>query len=140
MNIPTMRLYTSSLGEKKEVTMRMMPMDINCPVVECIYDPQAEILAVISKIPKQEYLMVGKLDDNGDLMRMKGGAKRQNGRDYKEERRLIDTFQEFYITSIQEIYEFVKATAENATTFDFVRYFPKEAEQPIKLEEPVTIG
>lgn len=61
--------------------------------------------------------MVAKLTDSGDPEYLKI-SKRPNGKDYKEERRTLETFYEYYIEEKAEIAEFITLTAVNSATFD----------------------
>ena len=63
-------------------------------------------MVVISKAMKQAYHMLPKLDDNGDAIPVKG-KPRVNKKEIKEERRLVDTFSEFYLMTPEEISGFV---------------------------------
>lgn len=101
-------------------TFRMLPVDSNCPYMECIYDPETKILVIISKVNKQSYHMLPVLDDHGDEVPIK--KPRRNGKLIKEERRLVDTYQEYYIIVNEEIYSFLSKVAVNADTFDFKSY------------------
>jgi len=111
----SMLLFTSAWGPQGDAkpTFRMLPITTECPYLECIFDPSNKILAVISKIEKKSYTMVPKVDDNGDVMMIKGGKGRPNGQHYKEERRLIESYQEFYIEQASEIRSFVNMFAYN---------------------------
>ena len=99
-------------------TFNMMPIDINCPYAECIYDTNGKTLVVISKAPKKTLTPIPKYDDNGDVARLKNG-KRPNGKEYKEEMRMIDTTYEHYLMNEVDIVNFIKMTAINADTFDY---------------------
>lgn len=66
--------------------------------------------------------MVARLDDNGDPMRLKAPNK-QTGKTVKEERRLVDTFSEFYLQDKVDIETFIQMFAVNADTFDYQQYF-----------------
>jgi hypothetical protein len=115
MKYNNMFVISSTWGEtgNEKPTFRMFPLTEECPYQECIYDPTRRILAVISKIRKQNYIMTHKVDDNGDPVFLKPGAKRGNGKNYKEERRLVETFTEYYIESPAEVTEFVAMFAIN---------------------------
>ena len=102
-------------------SFNLVPATPECPYVEAMYDPSSGILAVISKVMKQSYHMIPKLDDNGDPLRVKG-TPREGGKTVREERRLVDTFSEFYITDKQEINDFINIFAVNAESFDFSQY------------------
>lgn len=115
----TMMLVTSNWGEKK--TFKMLPITSACPYNEVIFDPEAKILAVISKDKKQSLHMLAKLNDNGDPIMLKV-AKRENGKDYQEERKLLESYYEYYIQEPEEVKEFISLTAVNAATFDYDQY------------------
>ena len=102
-------------------SFNLVPATPECPYVEAMYDPSSGILAVISKVMKQSYHMIPKLDDNGDPLRVKG-TPREGGKTVREERRLVDTFSEFYLTDKQEINDFINMFAVNAESFDFSQY------------------
>ena len=103
-------------------SFKMIPANKDCPYVECIYSMKDGFLAVITKNMKQSYHMVPRLDDNGDPIPMKGGKVRSNNKDYKEERRMVDTFSEFYIMTPEEIEGFIKLYAINAEGFDYDQF------------------
>ena len=67
--------------------------------------------------------MLPKLDDNGDPAPLK--TKRANGRLVKEERKTIETFQEFYVEDANAIEKMVDLFAVNASTFDYKSYMTK---------------
>jgi hypothetical protein len=63
---------------------------------------------------------------------MKSG-KRENGKPYKEERRIIDTFHEYYIIEENEIVNFINHYAINDDKFDFMMYIDSTRE---RIENP----
>lgn len=127
----SMRLITSSWGPAK--TFKMIPVTKDCPYNECIFDVQTKVLAIISKDSKESLHMLPKLTESGDVLRLKIG-KKENGKDYAEERRALVTFYEYYIEEKEEALEFIWSVAENAQTFDFQQYIdleiPKEGMVP----------
>jgi len=102
-------------------SFKLVPATEDCPYTEALYDINTGLLAVISKIKKQVFHNVPKLDDNGDVMYMKLG-KRENGRPYKEERRTLETFHEYYIIEEKEIIDFIKAFTINEDSYDYMQY------------------
>jgi hypothetical protein len=52
-----------------------------------------------------------KLDDNGDVVLRK--VKTDGAKPYKEERRTVETFQEYYISDLSQISEFIEMFAIN---------------------------
>jgi hypothetical protein len=100
-----------------------------------MYSEKDNVLAVITKVMKQSYHMVPKLDDNGDPIKTKN--KRPNGKEYKEERRLVDTFSEFYLLTPEEINGFIESFAVNAKTFDY-KSFTTPKKDP--KDEIISVG
>ena len=126
-----MRLITSSWGPAK--TFKMIPITRECPYNECIFDVNSKVLAVISKDSKESFHMMPKLNEVGDIQRLKIG-KKENGKDYAEERKALVTFYEYYIEDAAEVADFIKDVAKNAESFDFQQYInleiPKEGVVP----------
>jgi hypothetical protein len=115
-----MMLVTSSFRNAKSFTL--IPVSNDSPYVEAMYDPASGILAVISKVMKQSYHMVAKLDEEGQPMKLKN-PNPQTGKTVKEERRLVDTFSEFYLSDALDIEQFIHLFAINAATFDYKAFF-----------------
>lgn len=124
----SMYVISSTWGEvgSEKPTFKMIPLTVDCPYQECIYEPSKRILAVISKTRKQNYIMTHKVDENGDPVFLKHG-NRPNGKNYKEERRLVETFTEYYIESPFEIKEFVEMFAVNPNVAERVMNAPVTA-------------
>lgn len=116
-----MLLVKSSWNETE--TFRMVPVSKDCPYVECIFDPSTKVFVVISTIAKTTLHMLPKLDDNGDPAPLK--SPRKNGRTVKEERKTIETFQEFYLEDVDAMKELIELFAVNAKKFDFNKYLNK---------------
>lgn len=126
----SMRLITSSWGPAR--TFKMIPVTKECPYNEVIFDVNTKVLAIVSKESKESFHMLPKLNEVGDIQRLKIG-KKDNGKDYAEERKALVTFYEYYIEQKEEIVDFIKSIAENAESFDFQQYIdlevPKEGAQ-----------
>ena len=99
-------------------TIKMIPITANCPYVECIYDPESKVLAVIGMTRKSVFHMMPKLDDNGDVVMRK--IKTEGSKPYKEDRRSVETFQEYYISDKDQIMTFIEMFAVN---FNICREF-----------------
>lgn len=127
-----MMLVTGAWGNKP--TFRMIPVAIDSPYNEAIYDLEQKVLALIGKDKKQSMHMVPKLDDFGELKMMKIG-KRANGKEYAEERKTLDTYYEYYLDNADDITEVIKLLAINADTFDFTQYL-KQDPAPLTMAGP----
>jgi hypothetical protein len=117
-----MLLVKSSWNEGE--TFRMIPVSKDCPYVECIFDPSTNVFVVISTICKTTLHMLPRLDDNGDPAPLK--VPRKNGRNVKEERKTIETFQEFYLEDKDAVKELIDLFAVNAKKFDYDKYLNKK--------------
>ena len=115
-----MMLVNSTFRNAKSFTL--IPVSMDSPYTEAMFDPASGILAVISKVMKQSYHMVPKLNDDGEPMRLKT-PNQQTGKTVKEERRLVDTFSEFYLSDKKDIETFIHMFAINAENFDYNEFF-----------------
>ena len=115
-----MMLVNSTFRNAKSFTL--IPVSMDSPYTEAMFDPTSGILAVISKVMKQSYHMVPKLNDDGEPMRLKQ-PNQQTGKTVKEERRLVDTFSEFYLSDKKDIETFIHMFAVNAADFDYNEFF-----------------
>ena len=104
-----MMLVNSTFRNAKSFTL--IPVSMDSPYTEAMFDPASGILAVISKVMKQSYHMVPKLNDDGEPIRLKS-PNQQTGKTVKEERRLVDTFSEFYLTDKADIDTFIHMFAD----------------------------
>jgi len=121
-----MMLVNSTFRNAKSFTL--IPVSMDSPYTEAMFDPASGILAVISKVMKQSYHMVPKLNDDGEPMRLKT-PNQQTGKTVKEERRLVDTFSEFYLTEKADIDTFIHMFAVNVETFDYSKFTEVDAKE-----------
>jgi hypothetical protein len=114
MTTQTMMIVHSEWAGQE--TFSLIPVTENCPYVECIFDARNKVLVVFNKVKKNTYHMVNKLDDSGNPVKLKVAVK--DGPEYKQERRAMETFQEYYITNKKDIKKLVEMMAVNAHEFD----------------------
>lgn len=119
----SMLLVKSTWNEKS--TFKMLPITSECPYVECLYDPESKVFVVISKIKKTSLHMLPKLDDNGDPQPVK--KQTASNRTVKEERRTIETFQEYYVEEQQSIEDIINHFALNKLDFDFKKFLNSQS-------------
>jgi hypothetical protein len=115
-----MMLVKSSFRNANSFTL--IPVSNNSPYVEAMFDPSSSILAVISKTMKGSFHMVPRLGDDGAPQRLKT-PNQQTGKTVKEERKLVDTFSEFYLSDKADIEMFISIFAINAKQFDYKSFF-----------------
>ena len=120
MSEKTMMLVESTWQETK--TFKMIPVSSDCPYVECIFDPTSKVFVIISKVTKTSLHMLPKLDEYGKAISGNRGAK--------QERRSIDTFQEYYIEEMDSIIDVVNLFAVNAKKFDITKIIDKVSSKP----------
>jgi hypothetical protein len=122
MSKESMLIVKSTWNEKD--TFKLLPITSECPYVECLFDPESSIFVVISKIKKTSLHMLPKLDDNGDPQRLRN--KTATGRMVKEERKTIETFQEYYIEDIESIDSIIKHLAVNPE-YDYKKFLNSQS-------------
>jgi hypothetical protein len=92
------------------------------------------MLAIIGKSSKESLHMLPKLTEQGDVQFLKLG-KRGNGKDYAEERKILDTFYEYYIEDAKEIEEFINLFGANTDAFDIKPFVEMVVDTTPKLAE-----
>ena len=113
MSENSMMLVEASWQEAK--TFRMIPINDECPYVECIFDPTTNVFVVISKIKKTSLHMLPKLDEYGKpIVGSKG---------HKQERQKIEVFQEFYVEDKKAIEELISIFGINSQSFKYKQFF-----------------
>lgn len=115
-----MMLISSSW--KNHETFKLIPTTQDCPYIEGIYDREIGVLALIGNVKKQQFHMVPRLDANGDPEMRKHVKDPATQKPFKEERRPIETFQEYYLQDKADIDQFINHFALN-TDFDYKKYF-----------------
>jgi hypothetical protein len=120
MSEKTMMLVESTWQDGK--TFKMMPISNDCPYVECIFDPTSKVFVVISKVTKTSLHMLPKLDEYGKAISGNKGAK--------QDRKSIDTFQEYYIEDVKTIKEITDHFAINAKKFDTDKFTKAKTDKP----------
>jgi hypothetical protein len=121
-----MMLFTSEwMGAK---SFRLMPLEESCIFIEGLYDPAQKVLVMISKHKKDSLHMLAKLNENGDAQKLK--SPRPNGKPFPEERKTIETYQEYYIGERKEIEEIIEMFAANADTFKYKDVLEKDITIP----------
>lgn len=115
-----MMLISSAFRQVKSFSL--VPVTEDCPYVEAMFDPSASILAVITKVKKNSFHMVPRLNDDGQPIRLKA-PNMETGKTVKEQRVSVDTFSEFYVTDKEEIKNFIGMFAVNAKSFDYDQFF-----------------
>lgn len=108
-------------------TFKMIPTSLDCPYNEVLFDPDSKILAIVGKEKKQTFHMIPKLDNNGFPVLIKG-AKANMGDAYQKERKILDSYYEYFITEEAEIRDFINRAAINITNFNLEPFFMKEEE------------
>lgn len=103
-----MMIYSAKWNDTE--TFRMIPTTEECPFNEAIYDPTEKVLAIISKDSKEKPMMMPKLSDKGLPIQV----KRPDGSlGLQEQRVIMDTYYEYYISEKADIREFVEKFAIN---------------------------
>lgn len=128
-----MRLVTTFWGNDR--TFKLMPVTNDCPYMEVIYDPNTDMLVVISKTMKENLQMIPRLDDDGNQITVR--KPKANGKPWKEKQIVMKVPQEFYLIERDEQISFIKDFAENANEYDYNSFFevPGKSESVIHTPE-----
>jgi len=92
-------------------TFRLMPITNDCPFVEAIYDPSTKVLAIIGKTTVEKPVMLPKLNDKGENILVKNSNPAQPR--YVEERRILNTFTEYYMDNMGDITAYIERFVVN---------------------------
>jgi hypothetical protein len=131
----SMMLVTGTWGNTK--TFKLIPTSSECPFLEGIYDRDSKVMALIGKDKKESMHLFPKLDENGDVKKLKMG-RRQDGKDYAEERKTIESYYEYYVEEPSEIKAMVTYLAANSYDFDFQSYLDIDNKTEVVAQEEVT--
>jgi len=119
----SMMLVTSGWGGIPSFSL--MPVNNECPYVECLYNPMAKTLAVIGKTKKDSFHMIPRLDTNGHPEKLKVGATPENPN--KKQRVSQESYTEYYLTERKEVEAFIELFAVNHATFDVTKTLDMES-------------
>lgn len=120
---PSMILVSSFYGEHN--SFKMIPTTELCPYVECIYDPSIQFLVVIGRNKKNGFHMTERLDENGAKIPVKNFNPQMHQHQFKRERKIIETYQEYYIIKEDEQIAFIENFAANVKDYDYKQYMDK---------------
>lgn len=97
-----------------------IPMSSSSPFVEVVWDPVRKTLAIISKIKKESFHFLPKLSGGGAPL-PNNDKSSQAMMPYQQERILIETFHEYFISEKEDIISFLETYAIN-TEFDWLSF------------------
>jgi hypothetical protein len=106
----------------------LIPVSVDSPYVEAMFDPSSGILAVIGKERKESFHMMPRLDDNGQPQRLKV-PNNTTGKTVKEQRVSLNTFQEYYINDKSDIETFIELFAVNASSFKYKEFLEVDLQE-----------
>ena len=99
----------------------LVPVSLESPYIEAMFDPSSSILAVIGKEKKESFHMMPRLDENGQPQKLKV-PNNTTGKTVREQRVTLNTFQEYYINDKADIETFVELFAINASSFNYKEF------------------
>jgi predicted lipase len=87
-----------------------------------VYWKDKKVLEINTPFKRNEYAYYPKLDDNGDMEKRKIAIKDEQGNPviYKQERRITEVLQKYYIIEQVEIMAFIEAFAVNSNKVDYM--------------------
>lgn len=107
----------------------LIPVTLDCPYVEAIFDPESKNLVVFNKCSQTRFRMFPKLNEQGDTAALK--RPRQNGVTYPEERKQMESFVEHYIENPDDIRGFIKRFVVNPEAVDIEKFLTASESAPV---------
>ena len=127
----SMLLVTGNYGPT--VTFKLMPVSLDSPYIEAIFNPMAKVLAIIGTRKKDVFHMIERLDENGDPKMRK--AKITKDEPHQKQRVSVESYSEYYLTERDEIDDFITNIAVNHDSFDYKKYLDLKT-----MESPNLLG
>ena len=106
----------------------LVPVSLESPYIEAMFDPSSSILAVIGKEKKESFHMMPRLDENGQPQKLKV-PNNTTGKTVREQRVTLNTFQEYYINDKADIETFVELFAINASSFNYKEFLEVDVKE-----------
>jgi hypothetical protein len=106
----------------------LVPVSLDSPYIEAMFDPTSSILAVISKERKESFHMMPRLDESGQPQKLKV-PNNTTGKTVKEQRVTLNTFQEYYINDRSDIETFIELFAINASSFGYKEFLDVDVKE-----------
>jgi hypothetical protein len=124
-DLKTMLLVTAPWSPETN-TFRMIPASSDCPYLDVVYNRDKKALEITSTFKRNEYAMFAKINENGDPeIRKSPKVDEETGQQIivKQERRMAELLQKYFILDQVEIIAFVQAFAVNADKVDYMQHF-----------------
>lgn len=99
-----------------------IPLNENSPFVEIIFDPKKQILGVVSKIKKESFHWVTRVDADGMPIATKNKSLAAS-QPFQQQRVQLETYHEYYIRNKEAIVNFIEMHMCN--DFDYKKYLTK---------------
>jgi hypothetical protein len=99
-----------------------IPLVLDCPFVEIIFDPTKQILGVVSKSKKESFHWVPRVDADGLPVPNKN-KNLQAQQPFQQQRVQLETYHEYYIRNHEAIIEFIETHMCN--NFDYKKFLKK---------------
>lgn len=116
--------------EGNKSTFKLIPISLDSPYLEVRFSFERKLLSIITKTPMEEFRMMPKIDDNGNI-----APSKVNKDGNKYERLRIQAFYDVSITNKEDIEKFVNLMT--GETHDLSQYFvvpdPTIAPEDVKL-------
>lgn len=99
-----------------------IPLNENSPFIEVIFDPKKQILGIVSKMKKESFHWIPRVDQDGIPVATKNKTLSQS-QPFQQQRVQLETYHEYYIRNKESIINFIEMHICN--DFDYKKYLTK---------------
>lgn len=99
-----------------------IPLNSESPFIEIIFDPNKQMLGIVSKSKKDTFHWIPRVDADGIPVTTKNKSL-VTQQPFQQQRVQLDTYHEYYIRNKEAIIEFIEMHICN--TFDYSKFFKK---------------
>lgn len=136
-------MYAVSVTVRGTKSFQLIPVTIDCPYLDGIYDPEFQSLRLTGKSRVQRVVWVQKVDNCGIPEHCGPAKTTKHNKGFKVERMFVEEEMEYFINDPREIEEFVRTFVVNAEGWELELYpkpLVKEPEVPIIPEGGIDGG
>ncbi|NCD06169.1 MAG: hypothetical protein EOL97_08625 [Spirochaetia bacterium] len=100
-----MFIHNAEWHEKE--SFRLLPINLNCPYNEMLYDCENKVLMIISKDKKQKPMFIPAINKKGKTITLR------RTKELQQERQIIEMYYEYFLEDMEDIKDMIDLVAVN---------------------------